>query len=243
MILAAGRGERMRPLTDHTPKPLLKAAGKPLIEYTIEALVTAGISDIVINLAHLGKQIQSHLEDGSRYQANILYSDEGETGLETAGGIKKALPLLGDKPFLVVNGDISCDFPLQNLINKDCDLAHLVLVNNPPHHTAGDFSLDSQAIVSAEGFPKYTYSGIGLYHPDLFANLEQGKSALAPLLKNAMQEKRITGELHQGFWMDIGTPERLDELNILMAGFSKNGKRDSTVSTTLSEICRVPIIE
>ena len=125
MILAAGRGERMRPLTDHTPKPLLKAAGKPLIEYTIEALVASGITDIVINLAHLGEQIQYYLGDGSRYQAKIMYSNEGESGLETAGGIKKALPLLGDAPFLVVNGDISCDFPLQSLINKDCDLARL----------------------------------------------------------------------------------------------------------------------
>ncbi len=216
MILAAGRGERMRPLTDHTPKPLLKAAGKPLIEYTIEALVAAGMTDIIINLAHLGEQIQRYLGDGSRYQANILYSSEGETGLETAGGIKKALPLLGDKAFLVVNGDINCDFPLQSLVNKECDLAHLVLVNNPAHHTAGDFSLSPQSIASPEGTPKYTYSGIGLYHPDLFAQLAQGKSALAPLLKNAMQTKRITAELYQGFWMDIGTPERLDKLNSFM---------------------------
>ena len=216
MILAAGRGERMRPLTDHTPKPLLKAAGKPLIEYTLEALVAVGITDIVINLAHLGKQIQNYLGDGSRYQANIIYSAEGETGLETAGGIKKAAPLLGDDTFLVINGDIYSDFPLQNLINQDCDLAHLVLVNNPIHHTTGDFSLDSQSQTSPEGTPKFTYSGIGLYHPDLFANLAQGKSALAPLLKSAMQTKRITGELHQGFWMDIGTPERLDELNKLL---------------------------
>ncbi|NOQ15069.1 MAG: NTP transferase domain-containing protein [Methyloprofundus sp.] len=217
MILAAGRGERMRPLTDHTPKPLLKVAGKPLIEYTIEALVAAGIADIVINLAHLGEQIQHYLGDGSRYQANIVYSREGGTSaLETAGGIKKALPLLGSKPFLVVNGDISCDFPLQNLSNKSCDLAHLVLVNNPAHHPAGDFALGSHSIASAEGSPKYTYSGIGLYHPDLFSQLAQGKSALGPLLKDAMQEKRITAELYHGFWMDIGTPERLAELNALM---------------------------
>ncbi|NOQ81888.1 MAG: NTP transferase domain-containing protein, partial [Methylophaga sp.] len=134
MILAAGRGERMRPLTDQTPKPLLTAAGKPLIEYTVEALVTAGITDIVINLAHLGEKIQHYLGDGSRYQARIIYSDEGETGLETAGGIKKALPLLGDNTFLVVNGDISSDFPFDSLINKDCDFAHLVLVKNPTHH-------------------------------------------------------------------------------------------------------------
>ena len=216
MILAAGRGERMRPLTDHTPKPLLKAANKPLIEYTIEALVTAGVTHIVINLAHLGEQIQHYLGDGSRYQATITYSNEGETGLETAGGIKKALPLLGDDPFLVVNGDISSDFPLQSLINKDCDLAHLVLVNNPSHHTTGDFSLDFQSIASPEGSPKFTYSGIGLYHPDLFANISHEKSSLAPLLKKAMQEKRVTGELYPGFWMDIGTPERLEQLNNIL---------------------------
>ena len=221
MILAAGRGERMRPLTDHTPKPLLKVAGKPLIEYTVEALVTAGITDIVINLAHLGEKIQHYLGDGSRYQARIIYSDEGETGLETAGGIKKALPLLGDNPFLVVNGDISSDFPFDSLINKDCDFAHLVLVKNPTHHTTGDFALDSQSQTSSEGTPKYTYSGIGLYHPIFFAKLAQGKSALAPLLKNAMQAKRVTGELHNGFWMDIGTIERLEELNKLLQNTSR----------------------
>ena len=216
MILAAGRGERMRPLTDHTHKPLLIAAGKPLIVYTIEALVKAGITDIIINLAYLGLQIQNYLGDGHQYQANIHYSHEGAIGLETAGGIKNALPLLGDSPFLVVNGDISCDFPLQTLVNKEIDLGHLILVNNPAHHPTGDFSLKPQSILSAEGGSKYTYSGIGLYHPDLFANICPGKSALAPLLKTAMQAKRITGELHHGLWMDIGTPERLQELNLCM---------------------------
>lgn len=216
IILAAGRGERMRPLTDHTPKPLLKAAGKSLIEYTVEALVTAGIADIIINIAHLGEQIKHCLGDGSLYHANIIYSDEGATGLETAGGIKQALPLLGNSPFLVVNGDISCDFPFQSLVNKDCDLAHLIMVNNPEHHLTGDFALNSQSILTSEGSPKYTYSGIGLYNPDLFANISYGKSPLAPLLKNAMQVKRVTGELYQGFWMDIGTPKRLEELNTLI---------------------------
>ena len=216
MILAAGRGERMRPLTDHTPKPLLKAAGKPLIVYTIEALVKAGITDIIINLAHLGTQIQNFLGDGHQYLVNISYSDEGANGLETAGGIKNALPLLGDGPFLVVNGDISCNFPLENLVYKEIDLAHLILVNNPAHHPAGDFALQPQSILSPEGVPKYTYSGIGLYHPDLFTNIDHGKSALAPLLKNAMHAQRITGELHHGFWMDIGAPKRLDELNLCL---------------------------
>ncbi|GFO72675.1 N-acetyl-alpha-D-muramate 1-phosphate uridylyltransferase [Bathymodiolus japonicus methanotrophic gill symbiont] len=220
MILAAGRGERMRPLTDHTPKPLLKIAGKPLIEYTLEALVKVGISDIVINLAHLGEQIQSYLGNGSQYQANIQYSDEGATGLENAGGIKKALPLLGNSTFLVVNGDISCDYHFQSLVNKDVGLAHLVLVNNPAHHPAGDFALSPQSMLSQQGTPKYTYSGIGLYHPDLFVGIPPGKSALAPLLKNAMQTQGISGEFYSGFWMDIGTPERLNMLNtrLLKAG-------------------------
>lgn len=213
MILAAGRGERMRPLTDHTPKPLLTAAGKPLIEYTLNALVKAGFTDIVINLAYLGEQIQTYLGDGSRYQASIRYSYEGDSGLETAGGIKNALPLLGDSPFLVVNGDINCDFPLHPLHHKKIDLAHLILVNNPEHHPNGDFAIQKHALLSFENTPKYTYSGIGLYHPDLFADIEPGKAALAPLLKKAMQTQRITGELHSGFWMDIGTPERLDQLN------------------------------
>lgn len=216
IILAAGRGERMRPLTDHTPKPLLTIAGKPLIEYTVEALVTAGITDIVINLAHLGAQIQRYFEDGSRHKTHIEYSDEGKTALETAGGIKKALPLLGDDPFLVVNGDIFCDFPFQTLINQSVDLAHLVLVNNPTHHSNGDFALTEQGYASQNGTPKYTYSGIGLYHPDLFATLTPGISALGPLLKTTMQQERITGELYQGRWMDIGTPERLETINHIL---------------------------
>ncbi len=213
MILAAGRGERMRPLTDHTPKPLLEAAGKPLIEYTIEALVAAGVTDIVINLAHLGDQLKTYLGDGSQYQAHIQYSNEGETGLETAGGIKNALPLLGDSPFLVINGDIYCDFPLQTLVNKSFDLAHLVLANNPKHNPKGDFSLQAQATLTPEGEEKLTFSGIGIYHPDLFAEIKPGKSALAPLLKKAMQNQRISGEHYAGFWMDIGTPERLEDLS------------------------------
>lgn len=224
IILAAGRGERMRPLTDHTPKPLLKAAGKPLISYIIEALVQASITDIIINLAHLGIQIQDYLGDGSQYQANICYSKEGTVGLETAGGIKKALPLLGDSAFLVVNGDIVCDFNFQNLINKNCDLAHLILVNNPEYHPVGDFALHADSTLTAKDTPKYTYSGIGLYHPDLFTSIKLKKSALTPLLNSAMQAKRITGELYQGFWMDIGTPARLDKLNALMLKTPLNNK-------------------
>ncbi|MDF1583199.1 MAG: nucleotidyltransferase family protein [Methyloprofundus sp.] len=217
MILAAGRGERMRPLTEHTPKPLLKAAGKPLIEYTIEALVKAGITEIVINLAYLGGQLKNYLGDGSQYQAHIQYSEEGEIGLETAGGIKNALPLLGDSAFLVINGDIYCDFPLQSLLNKPIDLAHLILINNPSHNPEGDFFLRNTSILTPEGEEKFTFSGIGLYHPDLFAKLKPGKSALAPLLKKAMQNQRISGEHYAGFWMDIGTPERLENLSNFLA--------------------------
>ncbi len=213
MILAAGRGARMRPLTDHTPKPLLAVAGKPLIEYTVEALVRAGFHEIIINLAYLGAQIADYLGDGTRYQANIRYSYEGETGLETAGGIKKALPLLGDRPFLVVNADIFCDFNFADLRATPIKLAHLILINNPAHHPAGDFAIDAHAILSHTQQPKYTFSGIGVYHPDLFRTLPPGKAALAPLLKSAMQHDMITGARHTGFWMDIGTPERLAELD------------------------------
>lgn len=217
MILAAGRGERMRPLTDSTPKPLLSVNNKPLIEYTVEALVRAGVVDIVINLAYLGEQIEAYLGDGSRYQANIQYSHEGAAGLETAGGIKNALPLLGNDPFLVINADIYCDFPLQSLIQKKVDLAHLVLVKNPKHNPEGDFSINANQYLNSLGDKQYTFSGIGLYRPELFANLEHGKSALAPLLKEAMSHQQISGEFYQGLWMDIGTVERLSDLeNILI---------------------------
>ena len=212
MILAAGRGERLRPLTDSMPKPLLKANNKALIEYTIEALVKAGIVDIVINLAYLGEQIEAYLGNGARYQANIQYSHEGESGLETAGGIKKALPLLGSEPFLVINADIVCDFPLQTLIHRKVALAHLVLVKNPTHNPNGDFAISTSHHLNSFDNIKSTFSGIGLYRPELFANLRPGKFALAPLLKAAMTNQQITGELHDGFWMDIGTEERLNAL-------------------------------
>jgi MurNAc alpha-1-phosphate uridylyltransferase len=212
MILAAGRGERMRPLTDITPKPLLKANNKALIEYTIEALVKSGIVDIVINLAYLGEQIKTYLGDGTHYQANIQYTHEGKFGLETAGGIKNALPLLGKEPFLVINADIYCDYPLQALINKEIDLAYLILVKNQKHNPTGDFAITTNHQLNITDTMKYTFSGIGLYRPELFANLNTGKSALAPLLKKAMQHQQITGELYEGFWMDIGTVERLTAL-------------------------------
>ncbi len=213
MILAAGRGERMRPLTDHTPKPLLPVAGKPLIEHTIHQLVSAGFHDIVINHAHLGHQIENTLGNGSQFGARIAYSPEGENALETAGGIINALPLLGNEPFLVVNGDIATNFPFHELKNLSVDLAHLVLIDNPAHHQQGDFCLDSNGYVTDGCTEKLTFSGIGIYHADLFKDTLPGKSKLAPLLRRAMADRRVSGQKFTGFWMDIGTPERLQELD------------------------------
>ena len=213
MILAAGRGERMRPLTDHTPKPLLSAADKPLIEHTICQLVAGGFTEIVINHAHLGEQIERYLGNGQQLGANIAYSPEGGQALETAGGIIKALPLLGTEAFLVVNGDIATDFPFASLHQQAVDLAHLVLVGNPEHHPSGDFSLTADGLLGDGGEPKYTFSGIGLYRPALFAGVPQGVSKLAPLLRQAMAGQHVSGQVHQGFWMDIGTPQRLQELD------------------------------
>ena len=218
MILAAGHGERMRPLTDHTPKPLLEVGGKPLIVWHIENLKQAGFEDIVINIAWLGDLIPAALGDGSKFGVNLHYSDEQQEGaLETAGGIIKALPLLGDETFLVVNGDVWCDFPYSNIspLEKD-DLAHLVLVNNPEHNPTGDFALDNERVteeVDVIGGSKYTFSGIGYYHPDFFKNLEQGKRPLAPLLREKMREDKVSGEHFTADWRDIGTPERLLELD------------------------------
>ncbi len=216
MILAAGRGERMRPLTDHTPKPLLPVAGKTIIEHTINQLVAAGFDDIIINHAHLGQQIADHLGDGSRYGASIRYSAEGEQGLETAGGIINALPLLGDDVFLVVNGDIATDFPYAELKNRAVDLAHLVLVDNPEHHQQGDFALDNTGQVNGTGPELWTFSGIGLYRAELFSNLPVGSSKLGPLLRQAIAVQRVSGQKFAGFWMDIGTPERLQTLDFLL---------------------------
>lgn len=213
MILAAGRGERMRPLTDHTPKPLLIAGGKALIEHTINQLVAAGFNDIVINHAHLGSQIEDRLGNGSRFGANISYSPEGEQALETAGGIINALHLLGEEVFLVVNGDIATDFPFAGLKNRTVDLAHLVLVDNPAHHPEGDFDLDQSGLVVANAAEQFTFSGIGLYRSELFKNIPAGPNKLGPLLRQAIASGRVSGQKMNGFWMDIGTPERLQELD------------------------------
>ena len=213
MILAAGRGERMRPLTDKTPKPLLTVAGKALIEYHIEALAKAGITELVINCAWLGQQIIDKLGDGKQYAVNIVYSDEGEQALETAGGIIHALDLLGDDPFIVVNGDIWCNYDFSKLPKKPVGLAHLVMTNNPVHNPQGDFVLQDDGFLNTDGDNRLTFSGIGVYKPALFSGLPQGKQPLAPILRNAMKNNKITGEKHPGEWQDIGTPERLAELN------------------------------
>ena len=214
MILAAGHGTRMKPLTDHTPKPLLMVGGKPLIVWHIEKLKHAGFKDIIINIAWLGDQIPEALGDGSQFGVNLHYSDEQKDGaLETAGGIIKALPFFEDEPFLVVNGDVWCDieYSNKNPLNSD-KLAHLILVNNPAHNTNGDFTLHNHN-VKTEGEDKLTFSGIGYYQVALFSKLPQGKRALAPLLRKAMNLNKVSGELFIGDWRDIGTPERLHALD------------------------------
>lgn len=217
MILAAGRGERMRPLTDHTPKPLLAVGGKPLIVWHIERLARAGFHDIVINHAWLGEKIAAYLSDGARYGVHIHYSPEAHA-LETAGGIHQALPYLGDAPFLVVNGDIWCDWdPAAAKALPGVSASHpawLLMVDNPPHHPAGDFALDADGRLSTIGAPRLTYSGIGVYHQALFSNLSPGTPApLAPLLRNAMAQGAAYGAHYQGCWIDVGTPERLADLD------------------------------
>ncbi|TMH45632.1 MAG: nucleotidyltransferase family protein [Betaproteobacteria bacterium] len=214
MILAAGRGERMRPLTEAIPKVLLEVRGKSLIAWSIEALARSGVREIVINHAHLGHMIEAALRDGRRFGVAIRYSREAEA-LETAGGIAQALPLLGDKPFLVVNGDLFCDFDFSRLVGIDLgqNLAHLVLVPNPPHHPLGDFALNG-AQVAESGQSKLTYSGIGLYRAELFSSIRPGsKGQIAPLLRAAMAREQVSGEMHRGVWHDVGTPARLSALN------------------------------
>lgn len=204
----------MRPLTNHTPKPLLKVGGKPLIVWHIEKLAAAGYHDIVINIAWLGYQIPEALGDGSRWNVNILYSDEqDEDALETAGGIIKALPLLGIEPFLVVSADVWCDFAFQPFELAAGDLAHLILVKNPGHNPAGDFSLQGGRVNAVAGESGYTFSGIAYYHPDLFNGLAYGNRRVAPVLRSAMDNGRVSGELYQGDWQDVGTPQRLQALN------------------------------
>ncbi|MGO3055936.1 N-acetylmuramate alpha-1-phosphate uridylyltransferase MurU [Halomonas sp. AOP43-A1-21] len=210
MILAAGLGKRMRPLTDHCPKPLLPVAGKPLIVHHLERLQQAGFNEVVINVSYRAEQIIQALGDGQTYGLRIHWSQES-TPLETGGGIQNALPLLGDAPFLLVNGDIWCDYlPAQAMLKGD-DLAHLVLVDNPAHHVDGDFALEHGRALT-HGTPRYTYAGVSIIHPALLAGHPPGAFALAPLFKHAMNEQRVSGEHFTGHWVDVGTPERLAAL-------------------------------
>jgi MurNAc alpha-1-phosphate uridylyltransferase len=212
MLLAAGRGERMRPLTDHTPKPLLRVAGQTLIGRHIEALARAGIYELVVNHAHLGAQLIAALGDGSDYGVHIDYAAEPPGALETGGGIFNALPLLGEAPFLVVNADIWTDFDFAALPQQPESLAHLVLVDNPAHHPQGDFALENGR-VRDDGPARLTFSGIGVYGPALFTGSPPGPFPLAPLLRRAMASGQVSGERHAGAWYDIGTPERLAAVN------------------------------
>ena len=212
MILAAGHGVRLKPLTDQTPKPLIPVAGKPLIEYHLEALAAAGFGEIVINQGHLGEQLPLALGNGERWGVRILWSDERPDPLETGGGLYKALPLVGDSPFLAVNGDIWTDYPFSRLRAVKCDYAHLVLVPNPKHHPQGDFALQG-AVIRKQGEPRYTYSGIAVYHPRLFRDCSPGKFSVVPLMWRDMEENIVTGERYDGAWSDIGTPERLANLD------------------------------
>lgn len=217
MILAAGRGERMRPLTDNTPKPLLKVGGKSLIGWHIEHLVKAGFKEIIINHAYLGQQIEQALGDGTRWDIRIHYSPE-KIALETAGGIANALPLLGSDPFLVVNADIFSEIDFGHLTQALplSGMAHLVMVDNPPQHPQGDFCLEAGRL-RTNGTAKLTFSGVGVYSPELFKKLVRGEAAkLAPLLVTAMEDDLVTGEYYQGVWHDIGTPERLESVDDML---------------------------
>ncbi len=217
MILAAGRGERMRPLTDSVPKSMLEVGGKPLIQYHVEALARAGFEELVINHAHLGEQITAHLGDGSEYGLNITYSPETGQALETGGGIYNAMPLLGNEPFLVVNADVWTDLDFSSFVIEREKLAHLLLVPNPPHHQGGDFGLQDGLVTNGdEG--RSTFSGVGIYHPKLFADCAPGPFRLAPLLRKYAEQALVSGQLYDGRWVDVGTPQRLKALDAALHG-------------------------
>lgn len=218
MLLAAGRGERMRPLTDRCPKPLLPVAGKPLVMWHLERLAAAGFTEVVINLSWLGEQIAAALGDGAQHGVRITYSREPWPALETGGGIANALPLLGEKPFLLVNGDVFTDIDFAALRMAPDDLAQLVLVPNPPHHPRGDFFLDAAGRVVEEGGERLTYSGVAVVHPQLFAGNAGGRFPLLPWLLKARDAGRLGGQKHTGTWLDVGTPERLAELDAALGG-------------------------
>jgi MurNAc alpha-1-phosphate uridylyltransferase len=217
MVLAAGRGERLRPLTDTVPKPLVQVAGKPLIAWHLTALARAGVREVVVNLSWLGEQLRAALGDGRSFGVAIRYSEEGPVPLETGGGIFRALPLLGSEPFLVVNGDIWTDLPFGSLTLAPDALAHLALVPNPPHHPRGDFGLEPPGLVVARDSDRFTYCGVGLYRPEFFDGCQPGRFPLLPLLNRAIAARRLHGELYRGRWSDVGTVARLTELNAGLA--------------------------
>ena len=220
MILAAGRGERLRPLTDNIPKPLVEVAGKPVIVRLIESLASEGFRELVINLGYLGDKVRTALGDGSQYGISITYSREPGHALETGGGIFQALPLLSD-PFLVVNGDIATDFPFLRVPTEFNSVAHLVLVPNPPHHPHGDFSLQGDRVGLKEQ-PRFTFSGIGIYRKSFFCQCKPGRFSIAPLLRAAAANGQVSGQLYRGFWSDIGTPERLQRWCELLRSQQEN---------------------
>ena len=214
MILSAGRGERMRPLTDALPKPLLSVGGKPLIQYHLEALAHAGVREVVVNLAWRGAMLRDALGNGARFGVRLIYSDEGDEALETGGGIFNALPLLGMEPFIVVSGDIWTEYRFELLASRlsSRDVAHFVLVPNPPFHVEGDFSLRTGRIIDGEG-ARQTYANIGVYRPEFFAGCRPGPFPLVPLMRAWIGEGRVSGELYEGAWRNIGTPAQLAELD------------------------------
>jgi len=223
MILAAGRGERMRPLTDTRPKPLLEVAGKPLIQYHLEALAHAGVRDIVINLAWQGELIRAALGVGERFGVQIRYSEEPEGALETGGGIVAALPLLGPAPFLVISGDIWTDFPLASCLRRlaEGDLAHFVLVPNPDFHEQGDFGLEAGRVLDRA--PRYTYANIAVLRSEFFAGRPPGRFPLAPLMFDWIRQGRVSGELYRGRWRNLGTPVQLDQLDAELRALRPGG--------------------
>jgi MurNAc alpha-1-phosphate uridylyltransferase len=221
LIFAAGRGERMRPLTDATPKPLLTVAGKRLIEWHLQSLARAGVREVVINTSHLAEQFSAALGDGAHWDLRIAYSYEGPEPLETGGGMQRALPLLGDAPFIAVNGDIWTDFDFSTLPQNPRGLAHLILVDNPEHHPRGDFALHDGLVRDEQ---QLTFAGIGVYRPELVRGHAAGKFPLTPILRAAMHEDKISGEHYRGLWGDIGTPQRLADVDAQLAGLP--GKSD-----------------
>lgn len=221
MLLAAGRGERFRPRTDTLPKPLIPVRGEPLIERHLRRLAATGVGDVVINLGWLGEQLADALGDGARYGTRIHYSREGWPALETGGGVLRALPLLGDAPFLLINGDVWTDYPLAQLVAAaqalaPTDLAHLLLVPNPAHHPQGDFALDAAGRVQ-DGAPRWTFSGLSVQRPTLFDDCADGRFPILPLWRRALEQGRLAGTLYQGVWCDVGTPQRLAALEAALA--------------------------